>query len=175
MRLQKKLRAPNLTTAEKSEIDHRITDINTDIQTMYDRDLKEAEERVARQVKTDPKAFFKYANSKRATRTRIGPLKYTSNSGNITYKSGPKEMADILSNQYNKEPLQPHELPPTNPSHPIKLEDIDINRDDIIKAISSISNSSAPGPDGVTPKLLKEYLAELAEPLSTVQTFTRHW
>ena len=135
---------------------------------LYDRDLKKAEEHIANQVKTDPKALFKYANSKRTTRAKIGPLKFTTSSGNVTYKSGPKEMADILGNQYNKvfsEPLQPHELPSSNPSHQIKLEDIEINGDDIIKAISSISNSSAPGPDGVTPKLLKTYSAELIEPL----------
>ena len=67
-----------------------------DIKDSYERENLASEEKAINAIKTNSKAFFKYANQKRKVRSRIGPL--MTNSGELTENA--REMADILSHQY---------------------------------------------------------------------------
>lgn len=80
-------------------------------------------------------------------------------------------MAEILNQQYQSVFTTPRQLPQDTASqleNAQLLTDITIRKEDIISAIKSIHSSSAPGPDGITPQLLKDYVNELAEPLEAL-------
>ena len=49
------------------------------------------------QIKDNPKAFYSYANSFQKAKQNIGPLE---DPVSKELKNGPREMADILQNQY---------------------------------------------------------------------------
>ena len=142
---------------------------------------KEAE--ILEKIKLNPKAFYSYAQRKRKVKCKIGPL--IDQNGNL--QSDCKTMADILQNQYikmfskpnvektisdsaNPEPTnsdttktEPHD---TNSSDRTNtLEDIQFSETDIIKAIDSMPNYSAPGPDKFPSIVLKHCKHELSTPL----------
>ena len=102
------LRKPGMTEAEQQERHQRVLEINQTIKQLYSESQKQAEAKAVNNIKTNPKAFHKYANKTRKIKTTIGPLKSTDATGAITYESGPKKMADILCKQYQSvfsEPL----------------------------------------------------------------------
>ena len=164
----KKLRSRNKTAREKNEIQHKINEINLQIQQLYLKENKEKEAKIANKIKTNPKAFFKYANLSRKIKTKVGPLKHTMSSGNITYQSGPKQMAEILNKQYQSVFSTPINVQAGTPADSLInkfVSDIPVLKNDVLEAIDSIQMSSAPGPDGITPKFLKEYANEIVDAL----------
>ena len=150
---------------QQHECQEKLNTVNADIQRVKELLNAEREKKQIQNLKSDPGAFYKYAKQNRESSTQIGPLKFTIN-GKQTYESGPLKMAEILSKQYESVFTAPQNGPrqfnfPVNS----ELSDIDFSPSDIVNAIKSISPTSAPGPDGITPKFLKDYADELAEPL----------
>ena len=165
-RITASLRKPGLTELEQQERHQKILEINLSIKQFYSESQKQEEAKAVNNIKTNPKAFYKYANKTRKIKTTIGPLKSTDASGVITYESGPKKMAEILSKQYQSvfsEPLE--NTGESDTTTTAILNDIPFLRDEVLHAIKSIDSSSAPGPDGITPKFLKTYSEELADSL----------
>ena len=135
---------------------------------------KEAE--ILEKIKVNPKAFYSYAQRKRKLKCKVGPL--IDESGNL--QSDYKTMADILQKQYikmfsepssekntNRSETEPEDTTDTttNSDSTNKLEDIQFSEEDIIKAIDSMPNHSAPGPDKFPSIVLKQCKQELATPL----------
>ena len=160
------LLSSTLRTSDKEQIEHRINKINTDINNLTITIQDEKEKRAVSDIKSNPKAFFKYANSSRSTNSNIGPLK-----SGTTFQNGPKQMADILSQQYESafsEPktdfsdlnLKEHLCP--------NLSDIEITEESIREAIKDMNVSSAPGPDGVAAFFIKEYADQLVYPIMKI-------
>ena len=145
--------------------------IDKQLQLSYQTTKLQEESHAISKIKEDPRFFFKYANSKRKSKNRIGPLKTTKN--NKPYiEDRPKAMAEILSNQYksvftlpktDKQVLDPHSffLSPTTPIGP-SLLDIDFSVDDISTALSEINPDSSAGPDGWPAYILRHFNAVLA-------------
>ena len=77
-------------------------------------------------------------------------------------------MADILSSQYQSVFTTPRQDPIYTglAITDTLLSDFEISPIDIKEAIRSIDASSAAGPDGVTPRILKDYVDELVGPLA---------
>ena len=162
-KLEKQGTHPDVTNEDTKSITEKIKDIHIDILNLMDEDEKRKEVKLIKELTSNPKAFYKYANEKKKTKTKIGPLK----SGN-SYESDPKRMAEILSKQYENvfsipmDDIQ-HHISKIKPS--IKLTDIDMTKDNIINAIKDIKNDSAPGPDGIPVSFYKDYAEELAGPI----------
>ena len=100
-----------------------LSNLNAQIhQEIFEQQLKK-EEWVIKQIKSNPKAFYKHAAKNRKERAKIGPLK-----SDDIYVNDPQKMADILSVQYQsvfskpKSPLEPHQIKTTHcnaaPGHP---------------------------------------------------------
>jgi hypothetical protein len=79
-------------------------------------------------------------------------------------------MADILnsffSSVFTKEDLS--NLPTKNRETNTVLSDIEISRREIIKKIDKLKKDSAPGPDNIHPRLLKELKHQIADPLAKI-------
>ena len=78
-----------------------LENISVEISHLYHRENWETERRHVGFIKTNPKAFYKYANKHRQIKSKIGPLKQTDEHDTISYESGPKKMAEILNRQYH--------------------------------------------------------------------------
>ena len=121
---------------------------------------------IAGEIKLNPKKFYKYANSFRKTKTKIGPLK-TIKDNKPFFESGPAKMAEMLSAQYESVFTKPKRLRPTFSPTNIEaiLNDIDISTEAMKAALQSISYYSAVGPDKWTPYFLRVYADELSPAL----------
>ena len=157
---------PNLRSSDKEQIENRINEINTEINNLTIAIQDHKEKCAINDIKNNPQSFFKYANSSRSTKSTIGPLK-----SGTTFQNGPKQMADILSQQYESvfsEPktdfsdliLKEHFCP--------NLSDIVITEESVRDAIKEMNGSSAPGPDGVAAYFFKEYADQLIYPIMKI-------
>ena len=134
------------------------------MEEIYDKERERKEKKVCDNIKVDSKAFFTYANSFRKSKTRIGPLK----SGG-SYWSGEKEMANILSRQYESVFTTPYDTPFVfNPRDCQIIEDIEITPVLVKEAMKRMKVSSAPGPDGIIAYIFHTFADELCDPISQI-------
>ena len=73
-------------------------EIEAELAENKDGHIRKVKKEVTSQLKTNPQAFYRYARKKTVLKSPIGPLRKAN--GYIT--NGVKEMAEILSNQYNR-------------------------------------------------------------------------
>ena len=156
----------SITITDKATKLTRIESINSEIQQILTNNQEEQERRIINDIKNNPKAFYKYANSTKESKIMIGPLK----SGH-TFESGHRQMANILSDQY----LSVFSIPRTDLSslelkeYNIEmLNDIDISEEHMAEAIKDMGSTSAPGPDGIPAFLFKTYTDQLVYPITKI-------
>ena len=127
-------------------------------QTNFERNL-------AMNIKTNPKAFWKYVRSKRTVKDSIDLLQDQDG----TKQSDSKEKATILnqyfSSVFTEEDLQdvPILAEPVNLHS--SLNDIDLDRDTIIKLLKSVNTAKSQGSDNIHPKFIAETAESIVEPL----------
>ena len=128
---------------------------------------KKFESKLAKDVKNNPKAFYKYINSKKSSRDSIGPLKV-----NGKLVESDSEIADKLnsffSSVFTRDEIDCDLNLQCVKEGIVKLEDIEISPSAVKKKLDKLKPFSAPGPDGLSPYLLKELSNELSLPLSIV-------
>ena len=125
------------------------------------------EESVLEKIKSNPKVFYAYAKQQSKIKCRIGPLK--DKDGKLT--SNPKEMADLLQQQYQKVFSDPEKNTGINVevnSDLPGISNITLCEEDFITAINLIPPNSASGPDKFPITILKECKKELAKPLCLI-------
>ena len=123
----------------------RIHTINKEIEDIHGRDKLKQERKAVDEIDSNPSYFFKYANSTRKTRSRIGPLK-----SGMHYTSGEKEMADILSRQYHSIFTKPTDMPyHFKQTDCLPIHNITISPAEISVSMESIKPTSSPGPNGI--------------------------
>lgn len=109
--------------------------------------------------------FNSYVKRRLKTRSGIGPLKVsgTTLSSNIDMA---KELNRYFVSVFTSGDLRGGDIDKDGDIP--DLLDVDFTTQDIIKKIDKLKTSSAPGPDGITTSLLKEYKNELAPALFTI-------
>ena len=150
--------------SRKLKLQAEIISIEVTLQKSYKSSSEFIENKAINAIKRNSKYFFSYAKTFSKVKNKIGPLLRK----NILI-SDPKQMAEILSEQYSSVFSTPS---PTNPpdnsinNHSSKhINDISFNEDDIIEVINDLDSNSAPGPDGFPAILLKNCKFELSKPL----------
>ena len=122
------------------------------------------EKNLAYSKETTTKTFANYIKSKSKSITGIGPLK-SSTGALITDE---KDMAEILNNFFSsvftKDDPQ-SEIPLRHPETAERLTNVVFTRNKIREKIKGLKANSAPGPDGISVKLLQTAREELLEPL----------
>ena len=133
------------------------------LKSSYEHRASKLETAALLRMKSDPKYFYKFASKKSKLRARIGPL--LTREGGIT--GDPGLMAQLLADQYcsvfsvPREEVNsaftaevfPQEL--TSSLDSPSLSTVLFSRDKIAVAVSSLSSSASPGPDGVFIDCLK--------------------
>ena len=151
-------------------------DLELELKAMYCDLNQAAENKVIAEMKENSKVFFSYAKARQKTHAKVGPF-LDPETGVLNID--PEHSVKCLSEQYSAVFTQPRpewsipcmedffRVDNTGPTGPI-LTEIDFSDSDIEFACSELSLSSAPGPDGVPPALLKICRKELKYPLYTL-------
>ena len=163
--LENILLTPDLRHADRASFTTEINTIGTKIQKLIIDKQQEEENRVIEQIKVNSKQFFSFANDKRISRNKIGPLNHPDGSE----ESSPPAMANILSDQF----ISVFTTPAVDLSFlviPIIIsiptqEDINFSETDMVEAIKEIKNDSSPGPDTIPAIFYKLYAEHLAKPI----------
>ena len=126
---------------------------------------RDFEHRLASGIKSNPKAFWRYSNTRLRTKTSIGSLR--SPSGEVA--SSHEEKANVLNcffgSVFTRE--NSDEVPMFARRDDIpELSDIDISPSLVERKLSALNPSSAPGPDGCHPRVLREVRQVLSQPLA---------
>ena len=157
------LKPQNLNKAEK--LMKKKERLELEIHDCIRKEREEKEKEVIAKIKINPRAFYTYAKKHCKTHTSVGPLADEHNK----LHSDPTTMCNILQSQYQKafsDPKSGIKKPPENEHQDVPtLENIIFTEKDIIEAINDVPVHSAPGPDKITSKFLKECKNEIAPAL----------
>jgi hypothetical protein len=132
--------------------------------TEVKRAKRDFEKQIAKEVKKNPKTFWKYVNSKMKTTTRVSDLEQED--GTLT--TSDQEKANVLNGFFssvftdeNKENIPEMEKKYVGPDQ----ENIEVTKEEILKKIDKLKPTKAPGPDGLHPRVLKELRNTIVSPL----------
>ena len=119
---------------------------------------REYEKGLARDAKENPKAIWKYINSKSKTKEGIGNLLKDPSNKNSEIVETDKEKAEVLadyfSSMFTKEP--PGTIPSLdNHYEPIKsMVEMELTEESVRKILEKLKINKSPGPDGMHPYFL---------------------
>lgn len=126
---------------------------------------KNYERKLGNNAKNNPKQFYSYMKSKTKNKDSVGPLK--TDDGCET--SDDKEMAELLNGFFGSVFTEENisNIPTVEPVNTTENTNrVKFTEDNVKQKIDSLKIHSAPGPDGITGKFLKEFKDELAKPLA---------
>ena len=129
--------------------------------------VRDLERKIARESKTNPKAFFSYARSKLNTKTGVSDL--TREDGSTANTDS--EKADLLNSffcsVFTKEDTETvPDFADRTFEHP--LENVQVSAEEVKKKLQKLNPSKAMGPDGIPPSILKSCAEELSVPLACI-------
>jgi Skp family chaperone for outer membrane proteins len=130
------------------------------------RAVSDFEKQIAQEAKKNPKAFYRYVQSKTKSRTGIGDL--DTERGPATTD---EEKAQALNNFFASVFVQEDQgaIPDAVKTDvPEPLLDFKITPEMVIKKLKKQNPCKSPGEDGIHPRILKELANELAAPLCTM-------
>ena len=125
------------------------------------------EQRLVDNLKDNPKSFWRYVSSR--TKSRSGVENLRSEDGELT--TNDSEKAEALNRFYTAvctiEPDDPGDGSDAAVEHAgHRITDVDISVDMVKKQLSTLKVSSAAGPDGIHPRILRETAETVSLPLA---------
>ena len=129
---------------------------------------KQFEQNIAKESKTNPKAFYNYARSKTKCRTGISDLVMTNGTMTVNDTKKADTLNDFFSSVFT--PVEDTGTIPTlqDRRYMELLTTILIETDDVKKILENLKTNKAAGPDGIHPRILKELASELAPILCSI-------
>ena len=126
---------------------------------------REYERKIALNAKSNPKAFYKYANGKMKVRAAVGDLKRPDGGIAQTNMEKAETLNEFFASVFTKE--QTGELPDfEDRPFTTTLHSITISPSQIEKKLSKLNPTKSPGPDGIHTRILREVSAEISQPLA---------
>ena len=160
----------SFTESSKYNLKQELIEIERQIVSSHQAEALGEENLAVSRIKSNSKYFYKYAKIKSILKTSVGPFIIDDE-----LVEDPHRKASELLKQYNSvHSSQPYSLDivDTILSRPgaSGLDNVEFTEVDIMESIRSLSNTSAPGPDGVPPILLKECCVEISTALLLIWT-----
>ena len=153
-----------LTQLNNDKIEHDRLRRHT--KALIKKSKKNLELHIANSSKSNPKEFFSYIRKKKTLPSEIGPLKMQ----NGEYTENDTMMANILNNYFStvftQEVNSEQQPTPRTQNDNNFLNTFKFEESEILQAISNIKVNKTPGPDRISPRILKEAKNELVKPLS---------
>ena len=126
---------------------------------------KEFEQKIAHESKSNPKAFYKYANNKLKVKSGIADLDTTN--GKATTSS---QKAEVLNNfftsVFTREDTD--DIPYPEAKNVDSVSDLTITTTKVREKLLKLNPNKSPGPDGMHPRVLLELTDVISEPLATI-------
>ena len=88
----------SMNNSKTEKLSKELVEIELKLLTSYNEKRLHYENFAISKIKSDSKYFFRYADKHRKTKKSIGPL----DTGKDEFTSDPKEMCNLLQNQYLK-------------------------------------------------------------------------
>ena len=140
--------------------------IRRNVKKLIRQSKRNYEIRVADTCKSNPKEFFSYVKKKKVTTTSIGPLE----TENGEHTNNDEIMANTLNNffasVFTKENTSVNPPTPTSFNKGNFLNTFNFHENDVALAIDNINVNKSPGPDKISPRILKEAKSEIVKPLT---------
>ena len=123
------------------------------------------ERKLAGLLSLAPKAFHSYLRERKAGCPSVGPLQQVN--GNLV--SDCSDMSNMFAEAFSSvyvvgDPVDPH----PHQESDFEMEELSVTYTSVLKVLQSLDGSSAAGPDGIHPMLLKECAEVLALPLALI-------
>ncbi len=125
---------------------------------------REYEKQLANISKSNPKAFYNYANSKLKTRQGVSNLRRDDGTTTNSDQEKASELNKFFSSVFTDEDS---DVPTFSDRHnDVLLESVEIKEKDVYDYLKDLNASKSPGPDGLHPRVLKEACHELTTPFT---------
>lgn len=125
------------------------------------------EKDIARDIKTNPKKFWKYVNSKIRIKHEIPDLE--SESGAVSTNLGKAEaLNNHFTSVFTKEPQG--EVPELQRKSTSSINNVTFTREKITKKLAKLQINKSAGPDKIHPRVLKELSSFITKPLCIIFT-----
>ena len=156
-----------LIASNNSEERTRFAELRRKAKKLIKHSKRSTELHVANQTKTNPKEFYSFIRQKKITTTTIGPII----DENGDFINDDEQICNIL-NSFFASVFTDEDLSniPTVPSvqniNNEVLSSFIITENDVAECIEKLKVSKSPGPDTISPRILKEAKTELVKPLT---------
>ena len=158
-------------SATLSKLAEKVSSIDCDIkQRILDFNAR-LESSAVSKIKSNPRYFYSYVKKKSSARSKVGPLKTSSNQ----FVSHSKQMADVLQEQFCSVFSDPDNVnikPPEYDPVSCCLSDIEFTPSDIEWAIDQLKPTSASGMDEFPAFLLKGCKNSLSYPIYLIWRYS---
>lgn len=148
--------------------------VNNQVRRETRNAVKNKEQEIARNVKDNPKVFWKYIQSKTRTKSRIPELYVDADkrAKTVSDKEKVEVLAEKFSDVFIKEP--DGEIPRGKREDvPVTiLRKLVITKEKIRKIIKKLKRNKSPGPDHLHPRIIKEVMEEILEPFQILFDFS---
>jgi hypothetical protein len=128
------------------------------------------EKSIAKEAKSNPKKFWRYANSKAKVRSYIPNLSKSGNPEADDLTTSDIEKTEVLAEQFASVYTREDHLPPlqdTILAQPQSLG-LDISAQSILKKLDKVKITKSPGPDNIHPRIIYEVRTVIAKPLEII-------
>ena len=123
------------------------------------------EKKLAKNAKKDPKSFYSYLRSKKSNRESVGPLLAENGELELDHQKQANILNKYFTSVFTEEDINNVPAPKARTNIP-KMKEIQITKQKVLKKISELKKESAPGPDGIRPRILMEIAEEVSLPLA---------
>ena len=156
-----------LKLSHNDDLRNRFTTLRRKAKKLIKQSKKSLELHIAHQSKTNPKEFYGYIRKKKVVTSSIGPLV----DENGDYTTNDLQMSNVLNtffaSVFTTEDLS--NIPETSPNatnNSSVLNNITVTERNVINCLEKLNSNKSPGPDTISPRVLKEAKHELAKPLT---------
>ena len=151
-----------------AEVELEYRRLNNQVRRETRNAVKKKEQEIARNSKSNPKVFWKYVQSKTSTKAKIGEL--FRDEEKTLKTTTDKEKADVLSDYFSSTFITETlgATPNVDRKDVPRLGRPMFTKERIREIIKKLKRNKSPGPDELHPRIIKELMEELLEPLSII-------
>ena len=134
---------------------NKLRTLTRNLRSKFERDL-------VNHIKDNPKGFWRYAGSRLRTKTRVEDLR--ADDGTVAHED--HEKANLLNSYFHSVFTTENPCLPSMPStyEGPSLNDVDVSPAAVGERLLRLKSDSAPGPDGLHPRILRETAPVMSGP-----------
>ena len=149
----------------------KFRQLRNQVRRLTRKGKKIMEKNIAKNIKSNPKAFWKYTQSKLKTKPGIPDLEKAETGDKPTFTKTDDEKADVFLNYFGSVfTLEPDSEMPHFEERNYKgiLENIDLTEDMVLKKLKKLKVNKSPGPDAIHPRVIQEIAESITVPITLI-------